>query len=213
MIISKPMETSRMSANIVKILNKHFAKYIRNECFDIIQIKNICNLYNNSTGKNSSITLSEINFSSPEFTKYNHTVNKNHLDILKTQEFIKKHAFFIKVMYACLKLNLEIFFLEEEFITLKNNYEIIKTLESTKKQLIHEHINILKSQYKDVSKKISDNYDDYLNDYLIKIKIIDKIHALINGLIKSNILESQDNLLSLILPYFFTYPEFIEEYN
>nr|AEX62968.1 hypothetical protein mv_R764 [Moumouvirus Monve] len=47
----------------------------------------------------------------------------------------------------------------------------------------------------------------------MNIRIIDKIMSSINKLMDSEVLEKTDTLLSLILPYFFTYTEYIEEYN
>ena len=216
------MEINRVSSKIVKILNKQYDKFIKNECIDVVQIKNICNLYNNNNNNNNKIhddsnnlSLSEINFSSPEFTKYNgNRSNKNHLDVLRTREFIKKYSFFIKVIYACLKLQINMFNnVDDTIITLKNNYQILKSLESKKKQLISQHIEILNNQKQNLTKKISEAYDYYLSDYMIKIKIIDKIYVLLHALIDNNVLENKDNMLSLILPYFYVYPEYIEEYN
>ncbi|AEX61468.1 hypothetical protein c7_L404 [Megavirus courdo7] len=47
----------------------------------------------------------------------------------------------------------------------------------------------------------------------MNIRIIDKIMSAISKLINTNTFDKTDTLLSLILPYFFTYTEYIEEYN
>ncbi len=208
------MELSRMSMGIIKIIDKQYNEYIIDECLDIIQIKNICNLYKIKVISNNSITLSELNLSSPEFKKINGKMNKkNQSNILKSDEFVKKYTFFIKIIYACLRMDVDIFDNNNSILTLKNNYKLIKTLELKKKQFITEHLNILKDQYKNISQKIGSDYDKYSHDYIVKIKIIDKICDSMNKLIKFNIFEKTDNLLTLILPYFYTYTEFIEEYN
>lgn len=209
------MELSRMSTGIVKIIDKQYPEYLDDECLDIIQIKNICNLYKIKPGTQNSITLSEINFSSPEFKKIKNSKDskKNQADILKSQEFIKKYTFFIRIIYAGLKIDVGLFDINNSTATLKNNYQLIKALELKKKKLIEEHLLILKNQYKNISQKIPPEYETYSNSYIMKIKIIDNIVGSVDKLIKSGIFEKTDNLLTLILPYFYTYTEYIEEYN
>lgn len=247
------MEISHMAIGIIKIIDSRYNEHIDEECIDIMQIKNICNLYKtkpkteskdtpdsgkspisagrgnsarntfekSSTGEFSHMSneientsLGEIIFSSPEFKKISGKTNKkNQSDILKSNEFMKKYIFFIKILYVCLKIQVDLFDINENIITLKNNYQLLKTLEIKKKQLIMDHIDILKIQHKNISQKIGLEYETYQHNYIIKIKIIDKILYSINKLIKSNIFEKTDNLLTLILPYFYTYTEFIEEYN
>lgn len=208
------MELSRMSMGIIKIINKQYSQYSDDECLDIIQIKNICNLYKNKPNSGASVTLSEINFTSPEFKKVNSKIGKkNQADVLKSDEFLKKYAFFIRILYACLKIDIVLFDVNDNIVTLKNNYQLLRALESKKKQLIAEHLAILKNQYKNISEKIGQDYETYCENYFMKIKIIDKILGYINKLIKFSIFEKTDNLLTLILPYFYTYTEFIEEYN
>ncbi|QGR53820.1 hypothetical protein [Moumouvirus maliensis] len=207
------MELTRMSNGIIKIMSKKYSLYKSNECFDIMQIKNICNLYKAKNQSNESVRLSEINLSSPEFKSFDPKINKNNLEILKSTEFSKKHSFFIRVIYACLKIGVELFNDGDEFVTLKNNYQLIKSLENKKKQIINEHITILKTQYKLADQKVSQNYDIFLKQYTMNIRIIDKIMSSVNKLIDSSVVDKTDTLLSLILPYFFTYTEYIEEYN
>ena len=208
------MEISRMSMGIIKIINRKYSEYI-NDYLDIKHIKNICELYKFKQNTNNSIGLSEINFSTPDFKKStNDKKNKNNqAEILKSHEFIKKYAFFIRIIYACLKIDVNIFDIKNNIITLKNNYLLIKALELKKKELLVEHINTLKNQYRNISQKISIDYESYYENYLMKIKIIDKISGSIGRLIKLGVFEKTDNLLTLILPYFYTYSEYIEEYN
>lgn len=209
------MELSRMSMGIIKIIDKQYSEYIDDECLDIIQIKNICNLYKvKPNSNNHSISLSEINFSTPEFKKISTKIqSKNQTDILKSAEFVKKYSFFIRTIYACLKIGVALFNANGGVATLKNNYQFIKSLETKKKQFIAEHQAILKAQHKNITQQISPDYEAYFNNYITKIKIIDKIVMSINKLIKGSVFDKTDNLLTLILPYFYIYTEFIEEYN
>lgn len=207
------MELSRMAMGIINMVDHQYSEYIDDECIDIIQIKNICNLYKIKSSIDHSLSLSEINLSSPEFKKAKtKSSKKNQANILKSQEFIKKYTFLIKILYSCLKLDIELFDVKGNILTLKNNYQLIKSIESKKKQLISEHLNILRNQHKNVSQKISDDYDSYVKNYVVKIKIIDRVLSSIDKLIRHDIFEKTDNLLTLILPYFYTYTEFIEEY-
>ena len=117
-----------MSSGITKIINERYADFIDNECIDIVQIKNICNLYKNKNkSKNiKSITLSELIISSPDLKKTVSRKSKNQYSILKTEEFEKKYNFFVKIIYSCLKMNIDIFDVNENVLTLKNNYELNK---------------------------------------------------------------------------------------
>lgn len=203
-----------MSNKIVKIIKKY-----DDNSFDINQIKNICSLYKNKSSKNNSLTLDEIIITSPEFKK--EKINPHQIDILKSKNFLNKYSFFIKILYACFKIDIELFDNINGILILKNNYKLIKTLIIKKKFLITEHICILKNQYLNISKNIKEEnvqrnleeYDEYIYNYIAKIKIIDKIMYYLNKLIEFNILKKTDNILSLILPYFYTYNNYIEEYN
>ena len=211
------MELSRMSMGIIRIIEKQYSEFIDDDCLDIIRIKDICNLYKPKSKKKTSesLSLSEIQFSSPQFKKINVRENrkKNQNEILVSDEFTKKYAFFIRIMYSCLKINVDIFNINSTIITIKNNYQLIKALDTRKKQLLVDHINILKIQHKNSNQEIDVNYESYCTNFLTKIKIIDKITGALNKLIKFGVFEKTDNLLTLILPYFYTYTDFIEEYN
>lgn len=210
------MELSRMSSGIIKMINLKYNKIIDDDCLDIMQIKNICSLIKTkqTISTNKSISLSEINICSPDFKKMNTKINKKKQnDILKSTEFTKKYSFFIRILYSCLKIEIEIFNTDNNIITLKNNYQLIKSLELHKKYLINEHTSILKSQYKNITHPIDSQYENYCKGFITKIKIIDKVMLYINRLVDNDIFGKTDNLLSLILPYFYTYTEFIEEYS
>ena len=210
-----------MASGITKIVDKMYSE----ECLDIFHIKSICKLYNTKSNSNSksksksksnissSISLSDFDFSSPDFKRISpHRDKKKHLEVLKSIEFTKKYAFFIRIMYACLKIDIDIFDVNDDIITLKNNYQLIRALEFKKKQLILENIGILKNKFKNISQPLNE-YEVYVRDFISKIKIIDKIAASIGKLIKFGVFEKTDSLLTLILPYFYTYTDFIEEYD
>lgn len=204
-----------MISEIINIVNTKYSKYNTKECFDITQIKNFCNLYKpkNISTTGPDITLSDIDFSSPNISKVkiSSNIKNNSKQVagskLGTIEFQKMYNLFIKLLYSCLKLDIEIFNENSDtFCVIKNNYQLIKSVEIQKKKFVLEHINILKNHCKNISKTDTNAYEKYVTEYILKMKIVDKLIGWIN------IFEKNDNLFSLILPYFYIYTEYIEEY-
>ena len=184
------------------------------DCLDIDQIKNICKLYKTKY-KKKKINIDDIVFSSPHFKKVkSEDIKKCDTSILETYEFSKKYAFFIRVIYACLKIGIELFNVTgNNIITLKNNYQLLKSLEKRKKTMIRDHISILNTHITNINDPIESDYESFFNDYVSKIKIIDRVYFLIKRLINEKVFDQTDNMLSLLLPYFYNYTEFIEVYN
>lgn len=226
------MEISRMSRGIIRMIDRKFTKFQQSECLDIIQIKNICSLYKKKTDDEKSVSLGEVDFSSPEKidsvdsgaslssndlfkSKLNirQSNKKKEDNILRSKEFVKKYNFIIKVLYVCLKIDVDIFDIGDNMVTIKNNYRLIKSLANKKRKLIMEHINVLKDHYQNVEKQIDVEYEKYHDSYLSKIRLVDKVIGYINKLVDFGVLKRTDNLLTLILPYFYNYANYIEEYN
>jgi len=156
--------------------------------------------------KLDDICITSTEFEKPE--KIVHTMKR--YEILKSNEFRKKYSFFIKIIYSCMKMNIEIF---NNNNTIKNNYHLIRTLITSKKKNISGHIDVLKNYQKEADKVLPESYQNYINDFLVKIRILDKIILSINKIIASGIFSLTDNLISLIIPYFYNYTDYIEEYN
>jgi hypothetical protein len=207
------MELYKMSQGIIKQINGKYSKDIIKDCLDLTQMLSICNLYKNMDCQgNMSISLNEIDISSPKFKKTDKI--KDSANVLESNEFQKKYSFFIKIIYACLKIDIELFDIVDGSILFKNNYSLIKSIELQKKKIIMDHMTILKNQHRSISQKINQTYyDEYIPAYIAKNKIIDKILESIKKLIKANVITNSDNLFELILPYFYTYSKYIEEYN
>ncbi|MEM3063071.1 MAG: hypothetical protein QW303_05985 [Nitrososphaerota archaeon] len=214
------------------MIDRKFTKFQQSECLDIIQIKNICSLYKKKTDDEKSVSLGEVDFSSPEKidsvdsgaslssndlfkSKLNirQSNKKKEDNILRSKEFVKKYNFIIKVLYVCLKIDVDIFDIGDNMVTIKNNYRLIKSLANKKRKLIMEHINVLKDHYQNVEKQIDVEYEKYHDSYLSKIRLVDKVIGYINKLVDFGVLKRTDNLLTLILPYFYNYANYIEEYN
>ena len=206
---------SHMSVGIVKAIGDKYSDNIDEDCIDIVQIKNICNLYKIKPDTVNSISLSELNFESPFFEKNSKKSkkNKNIESVLNSKEFTSRYAFFIKTIYVCLKIDVEIFDINNDIMCLNNNYKLIKNLRLRKKKMIEEHLNVLKNMYKNITQGINEKYEAYVSSFIVKINLIDTIVEHIEEYIENKIFDKTDNLLTLILPFFYTYTQFIEEYN
>jgi hypothetical protein len=209
------MKLSNMICEILSIINRKYSKYKKEECFDITQIKTFCKLHKqknlDNVANDSTVSLTDINFSSPDIKKIKPcTKSKQSSFNINTPEFMRVYSLFIKILYSCLILEVDIFHEDDSgddnnFVTLKNNYQLIRSINICKKKYIGDHIDVLNKQKKNAVINII-SYEKYVNEYLCKIKILDKLCRWIS------IFEKNDNLFSLILPYFYTYTEYIEEY-
>lgn len=211
------MDLSLMISSIITTIDNKYGD--DNESLDIKQIKTFCKLHkpdntdNNSKKKYSS--LSYIDISTPDEDKLPKKPRKKQLKI-NSPEFMKIYSLFIKIVYSCLKLDVNIFNTElsdskkksdcDNLVTIKNNYQLIKSIELCKKKCIKEHIIVLEQKQKRISSTDTNEYEKYVKEYLIKIKILNRLIGWIN------IFENNNNLFSLLLPYFYKYTQYIEEY-
>ena len=176
--------------------------------------KSPSSLANSGSKQRSSPSLSEIDFPSPFFERAITIIShKNRDEVINSPAFLSKYGFFIKTIYACLKIDVGIFDIEHNLLTLKNNHNLIKALELHKKTLLNDHIGVLKLQLKNISMQIAERYDEYLSTYTLKMKIVDRMLKNVNTLIDQEIFSRSDNLLTLLVPYFYEKMIFIEEYD
>ena len=213
------MSITVKSKKIINIINTKYEKYIDDdeEYCDLKYIKDMCKIYHEKKTekkeKNTDeIELDDILFSSLKI-KNQREKFKSNKDAIKSEEFKKKYYFFINIIYTCLRMEVEIFNFTKDIATLKNNYELVKSLEKKKKELITDHTNTLKSQLKNIADKISDDYYEYVNIYVVKLKLIEKMLECIRKCLFAETLTKNDNLLALLLPYFFQKIKIIEEYS
>lgn len=199
------MNLPSMISEIIQIIDQNYDT--ENECFDIDQIKILCKLCKIKNTSESKIDLTDITFSTPDIKKITCKENKQILVKINTPEFQKIYILFIKILYSCLKLEVEIFDTDKDnCYTIKNNYQLIRSIELRKKKDILEHIEVLKTNIKKVSSTDTIIYEKHVNDHLVKMKILNKLIGWIS------IFEKNNNLFSLILPYFYKYTQYIEEY-
>lgn len=213
------MDVSSMAAGIIKLIDSQYSD-ADEEYLDLVQIKNICNLYKIKKKKRTSVSLGDIMISSPDFdndsdSDRDHRGKKKDKDKdpLKSRGFIRKYTFFIRIIYASLKMGVKIFNCDGNIITLKNNHQFLKTIDESKKQIINEHRCILNNYYRQIRDNFDGGYEKYVDDFIKKIRILDRVYESIDKLVRTKIIKSSDNMLSLILPYFYKWTNIIEEYN
>lgn len=199
---------NNISNEIVSILKSRYSKYIKMECVDIIRLIDVCKLnITESNGKN--INLSEIILESPDLSSVQ--VEKQIKNIRTNKSFLKYSDVALRLVHACLKLNVEIFDITEDNVMLKNNYRLIASIDNRKKALIIDHINQLKKYAKN-SKLVMTNYITN-SKFNGEINILEKIKKSINDMILHKTFNNSDNILTLVLPFFYIYQEYIEVYS
>lgn len=208
------MALSNMTTKIIEMIDEKYPTDSKKECIDIKQVKDLCKIYieKNSKKTAESVGMEDIEFSSVEMSKISKGIDLTKDKKLGSLEFKKIYALFIKLTYTCLIFDIDIFDKTEKknntYYINKNNYQLIKSIEAKKKELITEHISILQKKYKSVSKNTDDSesYKEYVDGFIVKINLLSRMIKRIN------IFEKNDNLCSMILPYFYIYTDYIEEY-
>ena len=202
------MDVTAESNGIIKYLKRKYPKYIKSKCIDINNIINICEM-NNAPDDADTVELDEIEFSSPDFASQ----AKYDEQAIKTTEFKKRCVLFTKLLYACIKIGTRIIEKTDGIAILKNNYKLCSSLRKTRRNIIAEHIQELTYYSNNPKVEMGEMYPEYLKEFNAKIYIVDKITRTIESLVKDKVLKNSDTLLTLILPYFFIYIKYIEEYN
>lgn len=202
------MDDCYMANYIIGTISNDYKTQIEKENVDVIQLISICKLSTKSASTLKNIKLSDIQFSSPDFTR---TSKDSSLTNISSPDFKKKHSFIIRVIYSCLKIGVEIFDIINNACIFKNIYWLIKSLEKTKRSIISDQIDFLNDHRKNPKSDFLTKYQKEVNDLITKIKLLDRIVLLLNEIVTLGILDSKDSLISMILPFF--YSKYIEEYN
>lgn len=191
---------------------------------DVRRVRDMCQLYlpsdldpdidtstsDDSDSRKQISRPGDMFFDSPKFQPY----QESNIDSLRSQEFINKHTFFVKVVYVCLQLSISIFASHKSGALVLLSYRELKVaIYARKKELLGEHIAILKKQHRSPSKDYSSEYNAYCQDFQSRVDTIHKILRAIDDIISKGIATKQDNLLSMLLPYFRAKERFIERYN
>lgn len=200
------MDLSTILANIMHVIDEKYSDV--DECVDIEQLRKICSLYNTKKIRKKSGNIEDVEFSTPDYSKIEPKKNsktKKNVDI-NTPEFKKVYTLFVKIVYTCFELDIELFDTVNDSFVMKNNYYLLKAIRTAKRSLLVDHMSKLAKDKKKLDIDI-DEYEKYVSLYISKIKICDKLYGWID------LFEKSDNLFNLILPYFYTYNKYIEEYE
>jgi len=207
----------KMATIITYELESNFNKFIAENNIDMLQMKKICTLYQNlNPVKSIQVELDEIDFSS--ISPYLHKsqtqtygdFDKNKL--MASPEFVKKYCLFIKIIYCCLQLQINIFKMKNNTAIFKNNYDLKKSLITKKKDLLRDYQIEINDLIKNSDQVTYENLQLLSSKLQLKITILDKMVININKLVSMEILDWTDSLYGLILPYFYKYQTYIEEY-
>lgn len=216
------MQLDDMTNEIMTILHNSYHDQLLNS-IDIQQLRNICMLYQNkyldkiddsqSTYYQDTERIPKLEtVKSDKKTHLNIQSFITHKKILSTKEFRKRYTFFIKIIYSCLIVGIDIFDNDGINLMLKSNHYLLRSINKTKKQIIEEQIAILNQLKRDSSISIK-TYENVNAEFILKLKTIDKITAHLDKLIQHQIITPIDNLFHLILPFFYVHLEYIEEYT
>lgn len=206
------MKLDTMAKEIIRILDNNYSKYKNNN--DIILIKNICKLCDFEDIMDGSVKLEDVDISSPDF--YNQTIKKRKNKNETINDFRKKHKFFIKIMYACLKTDVDLFNKskkDDNIIVIKNNMQLKRSINKTINKKVNEFI--------DISKKLKKNHDEldkyiaYMQNYEVVLKSLRRLDEVISKVLSDHKYLHEQNLNTLILPYFYREDDddIIEEYG
>lgn len=198
-----------ISNDIMTILKSKYRKYIKLNCTDIIRIIDICKL-NTSESNVKKINLSEIILESPNLTDVQ--VEKQIKNIRKNKSFLKYSDVVLRAIHVCLKLDVEIFEITDDDVLLKNNHRLISSIDNRKKVLIAEHIKQLQTYSKN-SKLVMTNYMSYNNKFICEINLLEQVKKNIENIVSRKICKNSDTVLTLVLPFFYIYQEYIEVYS
>jgi hypothetical protein len=199
------MSLPTLANSISDLLNKKYNGKIETSN-DLSRINNLCKLYKDNKKHQE---IDDISIDSPSFHSYQEKI----ADALDSPEFTKKYSFFIKVIYACLKIKIPIFDEQDNIIVFLNNQNILKNIELSRKEITNNHINVLRNLRRKTTRELVDEYRDYASEYANKLKIMEQVKYGIQKMITNGVVLASDNLLNLLIPYFYHVEEYIEEYN
>lgn len=210
------MQQSHMILRIIKTLDTKY-KHISPDCLDMSTLRNMLQIYDYSSSFSDTETLelSEINLECEEIKQISSlTLKKQIINKLQTDEFLKKYDSFIKIIYMCLKLDISIFNTKSKNIVLiKTNKVLLESLSMHKRQVMKEHLSIIKEQYKFIDQEINDDYLTFVKICVSKMKAIDRLSIKIRRLIEEKYVKENDSVLNIVLPYFYNKIKYIEEYK
>lgn len=139
-------------------------------------------------------------------------INISPINKKKKKNFSKRRLLTLKILYACLKLDVSIF----SDNILVNNRTLINLLTKKKREFLLEVNNVITYNTSKMSTLRSVKHKEYqqvFDECILKVRIIDKLMKIIAKLCQKKILRETDTILMLTIPFFFIEKEYIEQYG
>ncbi len=109
-------------------------------------------------------------------------------------------------------MQINIFKIKNNVCVFKNNYDLKKSIIEKKKDLLKDHQIEINNLIKICDKCIYQDLQILSNKLQLKITILDKMVINVEKLVSRSLVDWTDSLYGLILPYFYKYETYVEEY-
>lgn len=203
------MSTMSDTVHVINHIKQNYGKYIKNKCYDVMGLLEICCIYIESEKILKKVKLRELSYndlqmSSPNFTNMKKRKRSNNIkNVINNDEFEKRHKLLIKILLCCFVLDIEIFNIDNDIAVLKNTHHLIKTIHKKKEQKFNELIELASSYKKKPHIKVSEDYYELTSELHESIRICDRLLYILNELTKNMIIKPVDSISMLIIPYFY----------
>lgn len=182
------------------------------ENVDSVDVKNMIKICDILPESNISQDSPDILIDSPQF---NSTVKRycKTDELLQCPDFLRKYNYVVSLVYAILKLKVPLFEEIGKNVIIKSNREVIKAIEAAKKAQIKSHIMILHTEFNGVKSSFSPGYEKYSNEFIKTVRQLDRVKATMEKLMSQGVWTDGDNVMSLVLPYFYKYLNILERFD
>lgn len=192
------------------IKRKILRAYDEQESTDLKNMIKLCDIL--PEPKSVSLDSPDILIDSPQFDPTVKRYCKTD-ELLQCPDFLRKYNYVISLVYSILKLKVQLFDKVGNTVIIKSNRAVIKSIEATKKAQIKAHIMILHTEFNGVKTSFSADYETYSATFIQTIRQLDRIKSTMEKLMAQNIWTDGDNVMSLILPYFYRYLKIAERFE
>lgn len=178
---------------------------------DLKDLYFLINLFDITKNESLPELSSEVDINSPIMAE-----NKTKTEILKSDNFIKRYSVFLKIIFSALLMNVEIFKIYRDNQVFLNLYDMKNSFLKRKKKILQDIITYVDDNSKILKSLLDIKHTDYQNIFAIaltQMKVIDKVISIINKLIDNNLLKETESIISLVMPFFYKYQDFIETYK
>ncbi len=178
---------------------------------DLKDLHFLINLYDVSSSDQIDEISSEVDITSPIDTS-----GRSQDEIIKSSNFIKRYKVFLKIIFSALLINVDIFKIYRDNQVFMNLYDMKNSFLKRKKKILQDVSNNINDNTKVLKDLLEVKYDSYEKIFLYsitQIKVIDKVVSIICKIIAMKLLSETDSIISLIMPFFYKYQDFIETYN